>query len=141
IAGKEEGAYRFVVVKKNRGYLLVGEKASDVIGGNDRYRKLALYDQLTELPNEHSLKEYLDSFDRRRRFSLVLFAVDDFESIQTTIGREYSKEFIEKLIQYFNSKMDKEDMMLFHFGEDRFCIFLKNVLHYNTVESWTKSVI
>ena len=136
--GKKD--FRFVIVKKKRGYLLIGEEANKVTGFEGKYRDFALNNQITKLPNEMFLKETLESIDKNRKFSIVSFAVEDFDTIQNTIGREFARQFIKKLIDEIKKHMDKETMKFYHFTNDRYTVLVQNVLNYDMVDSWVQNV-
>src|SRR5690606_23812528 len=133
--------YLFVVVKKKRGYLLIGENVENVTSFEGKYRNLALFNQLTHLPNEMNLKEILDEIDRKKKYSIIYFAVEDIDNIQNTIGREYSKQFIQKLKDLFLSVVIKDGMTLFHVHDQRFAILYQNILNYDSVDSWVQVTI
>ncbi len=139
--GNQTKNYRFVVVKKSRGYLLIGENTESVVGYEGKYRKLALSHRETFLPNELALKETLLEIDKQKKFSMICFAIEDYESIQNTIGRDYAKQFVMKIVDLFNKNMIKEDMTLFHIYHNQYVVLYKNVLNFDAVESWVKAFI
>lgn len=100
------------------------------IEAEERIRTMARYDSLTGLPNRayfHELiSEHLSSGDPKRLVGLVVFDLDDFKSVNDTLGHPVGDGLIyaaaERLSGFAN-----ENVRISRFGGDEFTIFFNDV--------------
>ncbi|MEO4000500.1 EAL domain-containing protein [Mesorhizobium sp. CAU 1732] len=105
------------------------------IEAEERIRFMARYDSLTGLANRaffHELiTEHVSSGDQNRSVGLVVFDLDDFKSINDTLGHPVGDGLIfavaERLGRYAS-----EDVKVSRFGGDEFMIFFNDVSEGDT---------
>ncbi len=134
-------SYRFVIIKKFRSYILVGENTENSSGVDGKYRTLALQDYDTNLPNRLAFLEDHKNLDKNAKFSVISFSVEDYESIIKTIGRDYAKKFTDKLVSLFKEHITNNHMTLYHMDFNHFAILERNVNNYDMVTSWVKTLL
>ena len=88
-------------------------------------------DFLTGLPSQFSsLSEInslvIESQKKSEPFALLLLGIDNFDTIQTTIGYNYSNQIIKKIATYFVEHSD-ESITVYRMDCDKFLLVIKNV--------------
>ncbi len=106
------------------------EEITARVEAEERIRHMARYDSLTDLPNRgyfHELvAEHIAGGDPERQCALAVFDLDDFKSINDTLGHPVGDGLIlavgEKL-----SAATSEDVIVSRFGGDEFMLFFNSV--------------
>src|SRR5690606_13128246 len=91
---------------------------------------MARYDSLTGLPNRayfHELvSDFVSSGDQNRRVALVIFDLDDFKSVNDTLGHPVGDGLIYAVAERLG-RFAGEDVKISRFGGDEFMMFFNNV--------------
>jgi len=106
------------------------EEITQRVTAEERIRHMARYDSLTDLPNRgyfHEIvEELMNSGDQDRNCAIAMFDLDDFKSINDTLGHPVGDGLIcvvaEKLGLFAT-----DDIKISRFGGDEFMMFLNNV--------------
>jgi len=127
-----DGRYFEFSARESRDELrvLTFEEVTARIEAEERIRHMARYDSLTGLPNRayfnELVAERLSTGDPNRRVALVVFDLDDFKSVNDTLGHPVGDGLIyvvgEKLLPFAN-----DDVIVSRFGGDEFMIFFDHV--------------
>lgn len=133
--------YRFVIIKKLRSYILIGENTLESSGMDGKYRAMALLNYETNLPNKLAFLEDHKNLDKQTKFSVISFSVEDYESIIKTIGRDYAKKFTDSLVSLFKENITHMNMSLYHMDFNHFAILERNVTNFDMVSSWVKRLL
>ena len=100
------------------------------IEAEERIRFMARYDSLTGLPNRayfHELvTEYVSAGDPDRKVGLAVFDLDDFKSVNDTLGHPVGDGLIYAVAERLNRFADDE-VKVSRFGGDEFMIFFDQV--------------
>ncbi|PXW71914.1 diguanylate cyclase (GGDEF)-like protein [Loktanella sp. PT4BL] len=99
---------------------------------NAQLEHIVRHDPLTGLPNRRSLIEYLDGikFDKRTdEWSLLLVGLDDFKSINDTIGHDYGDALLIAVSNALKSCVDSEHLVA-HVGGDEFVLISNEASEY-----------
>ncbi len=113
-------------------YIAVGENISALIDAKRELEYMALYDQITGLPNRQLLRDRLahatHELDRRRGMLAVIYLdLDRFKRINDTFGHESGDTVIRQIALRLQSELRKEDTVA-RMGGDEFamiCMGLK----------------
>jgi diguanylate cyclase (GGDEF)-like protein len=100
------------------------------VEAEERIRFMARYDSLTGLPNRayfHELvSDYAAAGDPGRTIGLAVFDLDDFKSVNDTLGHPVGDGLIYAVAERL-SRFAGEDVRVSRFGGDEFMIFFNNV--------------
>ncbi len=107
------------------------EDVTQRVHSEDKIRNMARYDSLTGLANRayfHELvTEQMGGGDRERLCALVIFDLDDFKSINDTLGHPVGDGLIYAIAERLSFFAD-EDTRISRFGGDEFVIYFDRVL-------------
>ena len=100
-------------------------------------RQLALFDQMTNLPNREYCLEYLDtalSRAQRHAFGLSLCYIDcdDFKAINDTYGHYVGDQLLKHIGEVVSKKIRQYDLFA-RLSGDEFCLILENIKSENEV--------
>lgn len=91
---------------------------------DDRLRRLALYDQLTEIPNRASLNEDLNDVlggsQETAPVAIATFDIDGFKDINDTLGHTTG----DSLLQQAAKRMVHNDVRVYRLGGDEFVMMI-----------------
>lgn len=96
----------------------------------DQLRRLALFDQLTGLPNRASLRSDLatllkaDASDRPPSFTVAAIDLDRFKDINDTLGQPIGDRLLREVTRRLTSL--SPDRKIYRLGEDDFILVLEN---------------
>ena len=100
------------------------------VEAEERIRTMARYDSLTGLPNRAWFHEMVSSYvttgDPSRHVGLVFFDLDDFKSINDTLGHPVGDGLIYAVGERL-SHLAGDDVKVSRFGGDEFMIFFNDV--------------
>ena len=105
--------------------------ALELQGANEQLRTIALYDNLTGLPNRFLLEDRLRQASLRadrmkKKFSVMFIDLDDFKPINDTYGHEAGDELLRKVGRRLREALRQEDTVA-RTGGDEFVIVLSEV--------------
>jgi diguanylate cyclase (GGDEF)-like protein len=106
------------------------EEVTARIEAEERIRFMARYDSLTGLPNRayfHELvSEFVSSGNPDRHVALAVFDLDDFKSVNDTLGHPVGDGLIYAVAERL-SQHAADDVKISRFGGDEFMIFFNDV--------------
>ncbi len=127
-----DGRYLEFAARSGRDELgvITFEEVTQRVESEDKIRYMARYDGLTGLPNREYFNELVADAvavgDRRRTIGLVVFDLDDFKTVNDTLGHPVGDGLIyavaEKLRQF-----ESEDIVVSRFGGDEFAIYFDDI--------------
>ena len=108
------------------------EKYEDLKLSEERNKKLAYVDYLTELPNRAAFSEYLDyalsSLKKGHILTVMYIDLDNFKEINDTLGHSYGDELLIDCAERLKQAIDKNDYLA-RFGGDEFIILSENIIN------------
>lgn len=108
------------------------EKYEELKVSEERNKKLAYLDYLTELPNRTAFTEYLEytlsTLKKGHILSIMYVDLDNFKVINDTLGHSYGDELLIDCAERLKQVIDKNDYLA-RFGGDEFIILSENVIN------------
>ena len=106
------------------------EEVTARIEAEERIRFMARYDSLTGLPNRayfHELvSEFVSSGDPDRHVALAVFDLDDFKSVNDTLGHPVGDGLLYAVAERLD-RLSNDDVRVSRFGGDEFMVFFNDV--------------
>ena len=105
--------------------------------------EIAYYDKLTRLPNREYLYKYLQKEIRKidkDKKAILLLNITNFKTLNITYGYNYANRIIVEMAKRLMDAIDEEDM-LFHFGGDRFILFIQEFDEIKDLVKLANSII
>ncbi len=100
----------------------------------------ARHDYLTHLPNRMQFMEILsDELKRNGQGAVLLFDIDDFKSINDTLGHVYGDELLKQIAERLKRISDKQ-MFVARLGGDEFLILLKDISTIERVDEYVQRI-
>lgn len=113
---------------------------TSIIEKEEYIKHAASHDFLTDLPNRLRFMEVLEEELKRESCGAVLlFDIDDFKSINDTLGHVYGDELLQQIAARIRNIQD-EKMYVARMGGDEFLILLKDVTDYQIVDQYMKRI-
>ena len=107
----------------------LAQKYDELKRSEERNKKLAYVDYLTDLPNRISFTEKLDQIMANIRkeevIAVMYIDLDNFKNINDVLGHSYSDELLIDVTDRMKQVLDQNDYFA-RFGGDEFLILLKN---------------
>ena len=128
----EDGRYFEFSAREGREELgvITFDEVTARVEAEERIRTMARYDSLTNLPNRayfHELvSDYVSMGDPGRHVGLVVFDLDDFKSINDTLGHPVGDGLIYAVGERL-SRFAGDDVKVSRLGGDEFMIFFNDV--------------
>lgn len=137
---------RFIPIRSQGGYLLIGDDISNIEGRFDEYRNLALYNKVTHLPNYNSLRQDLQAFFEDKEMlekKNVLLALDvvSFSKINLLLGEKSGDRFLIIISELIDESLEGYPATLYNTVADSFVIFFKDIENYNWITRWINKII
>jgi polar amino acid transport system substrate-binding protein len=132
-------AYEEISTSKNE----LSIKYEDLKRAKDKLQKLAYSDYLTELPNRLSFTEMLDSVMLTLRneevIALMNIDIDNFKSINDTLGHSYGDELLIDVTHRLKQAMDDNDYLA-RSGGDEYIVLSQNLTDIGEYEAKIKKI-
>jgi diguanylate cyclase (GGDEF)-like protein len=145
--GLKEPLYlRFFPVKTLKGYYLIGENITHNQESVEYYRKLALENSITGLPNKNYLQVKLQELfsDREslnKKNSLVAINVTDFKRINRLFGLKVGDATLRKLGHILKKSLSNFNAMLFNPHLDDYIVLFRGLSDYQEVINWVNQLL
>lgn len=132
---------RFLPIKIRGGFFLIGEDSTKQQNLNDYHRNMALYDQITNLPNKNylgiKLQELFDDEDLlKKKNTLISFDLVGFKNINKLFGYKLGDETIRTLAQIASEELIGYESILFNVELDNFVVLFTNLNKYQDAIDW-----
>lgn len=105
-------------------------KNDELNEANDKLKKMAYFDSLTNLPNRVALKELLDSvmltLREGEKVALLLLNIDDFKQINSQLSNSYGDELLIDVTHRLKQVISDNDYLA-RIGGDEFVILTQNI--------------
>ena len=116
------------IKKLNKG---LHNKIEEVVSNNDKLEKLALYDNITKLPNRTLFlieleKEIKRASRNSQKIALLFIDLDGFKSVNDTYGHQIGDDLLQHVADTFSSNIRGTDTVA-RIGGDEFVIILPNI--------------
>ncbi len=136
----------FIPTRTTGGILLIGSDTTHIEGRFDQYRRLALMNSVTNLPNQNQLMQDLDDMldDPERAHlnnSLITFDIVNFSKIKLILGQRSSDRFLSLVSEMINSSLDGYPSTLYNIEADHFVVLLQNIETYKWTDRWIDKVM
>lgn len=106
------------------------KKYEELKSDEERYRKLAFFDLLTQLPNREALIEQLDNVFRtlrpKEQVELMYLDIDNLKEVNDTLGVAYGDELLIDVTHRIKQALDENDYLARYSG-DEFVILTQNL--------------
>lgn len=119
--------------------------STNIRNAEERIRKLAYYDSLTNLPNRNTfmkeLNQQLGKCIKDNTSSAVLFIdIDDFKKINDSLGHNAGDLLLQK-VGLCMSKLIRHNDIVCRFGGDEFLILIRNVRNKEELTEYAKNIL
>lgn len=107
-----------------------------------KINRLAFYDPLTELPNRTYFNQLLENYthlNKKEQFALLFIDIDNFKSINESLGHSYGDEILCKIADILKKKACKNELV--RFGGDEFVIVVTNNQTDDELRSFAEAVL
>lgn len=143
---KKKKRIRFQPLKTSGGYLLVGEDVTDSAESAEYYRKLAMGNLITGLPNKNFLMKKLEKiFSNKetltKKNSLVEINIQDFKRINRLFGVKFGDECLQKMAEILKRSLQGFKAEIYHIHADDFMILFLDLRSYQQVISWAERIL
>lgn len=107
-------------------YFFFGRDMTERKAAEEQLRRLALYDQLTDLPNRTSLREdFKELFEERtgaplRSISIAMLDLDGFKDVNDTLGHSVGDRLLQEVGRRLEAASD--DIRVYRLGGDEFVL-------------------
>ena len=112
--------------------------------GKEELKKLAYFDNLTNLPNNISFKEFLDGVMLTLRedeiVGLFLLNINNFKQINTQLGISYGDELLIDVTHRLKQIISESDYLA-RIGGDEFAILVQNINESSEYEDKLKRIL
>ncbi|BCJ99968.1 putative bifunctional diguanylate cyclase/phosphodiesterase [Anaerocolumna chitinilytica] len=119
-------------------------KNEELKKNNDKLKKIAFTDLLTQLPNHYALTELVDNVMLTLRneeiVALMYIDVDDFKQITDNLGHSYGDELLIDITHRLKQSIDENDYLA-RLGSDEFVILTQNFTDVGEYESKLKKIL
>jgi diguanylate cyclase (GGDEF)-like protein len=106
----------------------------------DKIEEMAKHDYLTKLPNRmHFVERLSEILMSGASGAIMLLDIDNFKSINDTLGHVYGDHLLRMVADRFNQISD-EKMFCARLGGDEFLIMLQQVKEKNTINEYAQKI-
>lgn len=119
------------------------KKCEELKGSEERYKKLAYMDVLTELPNRLAFTERLTAtfatLRQDENVAVMYLDIENLKEINDSLGYTYGDELLIDISHRLRQVMDEKDYLA-RFGGDEFIILTKNIEEMSLYEEKVKKM-
>ncbi|WMJ87874.1 EAL domain-containing protein [Anaerocolumna sp. MB42-C2] len=110
--------------------------------GQEEYIEyLAKHDYLTDLPNRREFMNKLEEeLSQKKQGSILLLDIDDFKSINDTLGHIYGDKMLQEISQKLSGLMD-DKLFISRFGGDEFLILISGEDGSMQIQSYVRKIM
>jgi EAL domain-containing protein (putative c-di-GMP-specific phosphodiesterase class I)/GGDEF domain-containing protein len=133
----------FVTTRSSGGFILVGDDITHIEGRFDEYQKLALYNPVTNLPNQNviltDLTEIFKDEEKLAEYNvLAMFDIVSFSKINLVLGEESGDRFLKLIAELTNESLEGYPAKLYNIKQDQFAILFRGIDSFNWIKSWVE---
>lgn len=137
----EDFFVRFLPVKARRGYYLIGEDVTEQYNLSDFHRTMALYNEITKIPNKNylgiRLQEMLANQEQmKKRNALVSVSFSGFKNIPKLFGTRIGEMTQRRLAELIEESLELFKYNLFNVDQDNFIILFRDLNRYSDITDW-----
>src|SRR5690554_18077 len=134
----------FIPLKARLGYALVGIKQAS-ISDDSKYKNLALFNEVTNLPNFNSFleftKEVISNISiSETKYTFLMLNIVDFKNVNRLIGENAANELIKDISKYLSEDAPIKDFNIFHTKIDNFILVFKDLKSNEIIINWSKKI-
>ncbi|AUD64730.1 hypothetical protein BK011_03190 [Tenericutes bacterium MZ-XQ] len=131
----------FVTTRSTGGFILVGDDITHIEGRFDQYQKLALYNPITNLPNQNvilaDLTEIFKDEEKLAQYNvLAMFDIVSFSKINLVLGEESGDRFLKLIAELANESLEGYPAKLYNIKQDQFTVLFRGIDSFNWIKSW-----
>jgi diguanylate cyclase (GGDEF)-like protein len=112
------------------GWLITHEDVTERLRAEERIAHLAHYDSLTDLPNRILFREHVErklaELAPDKKFAVLYIDVDEFKSINDSLGHHVGDEFLKSVASRLKSCVGPSDLVA-RLGGDEFAVVISSV--------------
>lgn len=132
---------RFLSVKIRGGFYLIGEDTTEQYNLNNFHRNMALYDQITKLPNKNYLgiklqELFSDEVALKKKNTVICFDIVGFKNINKLFGYKIGDETINKIASIAQEELYRYKAQLFNIELDNFVVLFTGLNKYQDAIDW-----
>ncbi|MCD4827025.1 MAG: bifunctional diguanylate cyclase/phosphodiesterase [Acholeplasmataceae bacterium] len=132
---------RFIITRSTGGFILVGDDITHIEGKFDEFEKLALFNPVTNLPNQNVLINDLDKVFQDQEILeqfnvLVTFDIVAFTKIGLVLGEESADRFLQFIAELTKESLENYPATLYNIRVDQFAILFTNLESYQWIDTW-----
>lgn len=136
----------FIPTRTAGGTFLIGSDTTHIEGRFDQYRKLALLNNTTQLPNYNQLMQDIDDiFDHielaTQNNALITFDIVNFSKIKMILGKRSSDRFLALISEMIRETLEGYPSTLYNIEADHFVVLLQNIESYIWCDRWIDKVL
>ena len=133
----------FVTTRSTGGFILVGDDITHIEGKFDQYQKLALFNPVTNLPNQNvilaDLTEIFKNEEKLAEYNvLAMFDIVSFSKINLVLGEESGDRFLKLIAELANESLEGYPAKLYNIKQDQFAILFRGIDSFNWIKSWSE---
>lgn len=134
----------FIPLKARLGYALVGIKQMS-ISEEGKYKSLALFNEVTNLPNLNSFleftKEVINNLNTNdSKYTFLMLNIVDFKNVNRLIGENTANELIKDISNYLIDESPYKDLNIFNTKIDNFILVFKDLKNNESIIKWANSI-
>lgn len=135
------------IVRRNR-YIMIGEDITKDYNEGKRNKEMALYNSVTNLPNNILLQESLKALVNSKDYdqstnSLVAIDIVDFSQVNKLFGYASADKLIVEMKNIINESLREYDFesSVYNIRTSLFVVLIKSIKNVNDVIKWSKKCI
>lgn len=141
----EEALYvRFLPLKLKQGFYLIGEDITEQLNDFNYHRNMALYNEVTKLPNKNYLgiklqELFANENQLAKKNTLVAMDIVGFKNINKLFGYKIGDETLREFGKHVTMSIEKYQAELYNTELDNFMVLFRDCRRYQDVLDWAHS--